>query len=321
MLGRNEADMDWLRAELDARIGEGEVYRGYISILDLLPKDVEAKRPVLEHLRELLLDIRPRANDERRRLIDAHLPPETLTVPAVEDLPASATRLFTERDGRRGLALVVEEAAEESIWDGRYLVRWTQTLREFELEDGTRPLLVGNAPVFADMIDAVYEDMPRAIGAALFVTALLAFFGFRRARDRLLALSSLLVGILWMAASMVLAGMKLHFLNFIAFPITFGNGVDYSVNVLRRFDVEGSGSEDARGKGDEDAMRTAVRESGGAVLLCSLTTIIGYASLFASTNLAMNSFGLAMVISEITCFVAAILTIPAFVIWRARRTR
>lgn len=162
------------------------------------------------------------------------------------------------------------------------------------------------------MIDAIFEDMPKAIAAALLVTALLGFFGFQRMRERVLALSALLLGVLWMAASMALAGMRLHFLNFIAFPITFGNGIDYSVNVLQRFQAE----ED---RGDEEAMHTAVRESGSAVFLCSLTTIIGYVSLLASANLAMNSFGLAMAISEVTCFITAILTIPSFVIWRARR--
>jgi predicted RND superfamily exporter protein len=106
---------------------------------------------------------------------------------------------------------------------------------------------------------------------------------------------------------MALAGMKLNFLNFIAFPITFGNGADYGVNVMRRY-----ASEDTLP--NEDRVRTAIEETGGAVVLCSLTTIVGYLTLFTSANLALNSFGAAMAISEVTCLLAAVVTMPTLLL-------
>ncbi len=312
MLGRTQEDMPVLRERLDALRGEGEVFDGYHSIENLLPKDAEAKIVILNDIREELLSLRPHLNDERRASVDEYMPPEDLRAPTIQDIPDAAARLFVERDGQRGLILVISEADAESIWDGRYLIRWTETLRQIRYADGTSPPLLGQAPVFADMIDAVYQDMPKAIGGALLVTMMLAFFGFRRFKDRIAALAALGMGVLWMAAAMAAAGMKLHFLNFIAFPITFGNGVDYPVNVLRRYENEAA-------RGDEHAILDAVTHSGGAVLLCSMTTIIGYSSLLVSDNLAMNSFGLAMAISEVTCCASAILSVPAFILWRARR--
>ena len=47
------------------------------------------------------------------------------------------------------------------------------------------------------------------------------------------------------------------------------------------------------------------------MILCSLTTIIGYISLYTSSNQALNSFGAAMAISEVTCLAAAVLALPA----------
>jgi len=137
---------------------------------------------------------------------------------------------------------------------------------------------------------------------------------FRRRRDSLLSIMALLMGIVWMAGTMAALGMKLNFLNFVAFPITFGNGVDYSINVMRRFRLE----EQA---GNKQPILSAVRLSGGAVVLCSLTTIVGYTSLYVSANQAMNSFGLAMAISEVTCLMAAVLTMPAVMILLSRRSR
>jgi uncharacterized membrane protein YdfJ with MMPL/SSD domain len=56
----------------------------------------------------------------------------------------------------------------------------------------------------------------------------------------------------------------------------------------------------------------ALEGAGGAVILCSLTTLIGYVSLYASANRALNSFGLAMSIGEVTCLGASVIALPAF---------
>ena len=96
-------------------------------------------------------------------------------------------------------------------------------------------------------------------------------------------------------------------------PITFGNGADYGVNVMRRY-LEERPHADARG-----AAVAAIRETGGAVTLCSLTTIIGYMALYTSPNQAVNSFGAAMSISEITCVAAAVIALPAALVLVDRR--
>jgi uncharacterized protein len=278
----------------------------------LLPADQEAKMPLLAELRTLLLDVRRYVNEERQAQIDEHLPPETAAPLTVADLPESVTRPFTERDGTIGRILLVENLKGRSIWDGRYLVEWAQTLRAVRLDDGTRPPLAGRAPVFADILEVIVADGPKAVAVSFVATVLLVLLGFRRLRERLLTVLTLLLGILWMGGAMAAVGMRLNFLNFVAFPVTFGNGVDYGVNVMRRYALESSANNAA-------AVRAAIEETGGAVILCSLTTIIGYTSLYTSANLALNSFGLAMSISEVTCLVAAVLTMPALLLLLERR--
>jgi predicted RND superfamily exporter protein len=54
------------------------------------------------------------------------------------------------------------------------------------------------------------------------------------------------------------------------------------------------------------------------VLVCSLTTMIGYASLLVSNNLAIRGFGLASLIGEITCVVTALVLVPAIIAVGAR---
>lgn len=283
-------------------------YGAVTSIEDLLPDDQEEKLLVVRELRQLMTDIRPHVDDELQALIDEHIPPENVAILGPDDLPRNVARPFTERDGTRGRLLVVEHHPDESGWDGLYTQRWAGAARSLRSEgaDGPPPV-AGTAVVMSDLMQQIWDDGPRAISVAFFATVLLLAVAFRRHKHRWLTLISLLVGILWMAGTMAAFGMRLNFLNFIAFPITFGNGADYGVNVMRRYAEELK----KKGVGPLEAVRASVEGTGGAVVLCSLTTIIGYISVYTSSNQALNSFGSAMAISEVTCLLAAVLALPA----------
>ena len=102
------------------------------------------------------------------------------------------------------------------------------------------------------------------------------------------------------------AGVRITFLNFIALPITFGIGVEYGVNVTARY-------RERYDVGD------AVASTGGAVALCSWTTIVGYGSLLAAQNQALQGFGAMAILGEIACLLAAVVTLPALlVVFRVR---
>ena len=105
--------------------------------------------------------------------------------------------------------------------------------------------------------------------------------------------------------------MRTNFLNFIALPITFGIGVDYGINIYLRYRLEGRGR-----------VGRAVRATGGAVALCSLTTSLGYSSLLLAKNHALFLFGAVAVIGEVSCLSAALLALPAvLLVWRGLTNR
>ena len=58
--------------------------------------------------------------------------------------------------------------------------------------------------------------------------------------------------------------------------------------------------------------------TGGAVTLCSLTTVIGYSSLLVAHNRALVSFGVLANLGELACLVSALLALPAFAALRRR---
>ncbi|GAB4207309.1 MAG: hypothetical protein OHK0013_24820 [Sandaracinaceae bacterium] len=298
-----------LVAQLEAyRAAHPDVLGAIRTIDDLVPRDVEAKRELLRDLRRLMLEVRPHLEPARQAEIDEHLPPETIEPIGRADLPDSIAAPFLERDGTRGRLIFVEHAEGRSTWDGRYMIQWAEGVRSVRTAEGRVPPVAGIAVVFADLLESLYTDGPTTIAFSLGTTIVLLAFSFRRHGDRFLSLVSMLLGALWMTGTLAVAGLKLNFLNMVAFPITFGIGLEYGVNYVKRFREEL-----ASGRTQREAARAALEGAGGAVILCSLTTLIGYLSLFVSTNQALNSFGFAMAASEITCLAPAVLTLPALV--------
>jgi len=301
------ADTPHVVDQLEARLEDDpELFNRLRTVQDLLPADQEAKLPVLRDIRRLGLAMRGALDEETRAEVDRVLPPEDPRPLAADDLPETIQRPFRELDGTVGAMVYAEAHPSQSQSDGRYLLAWTGAARSARNRDGSPVAVAGAAPIVADLVAAIQRDGPRAVAISFAATVLLLLVAFRRWRARGLTIASHLVGIVWMVGAMAALGMKINFLNFVALPITFGNGVDYGVNVMRRFLAEREAAPDA-----PTAIRAAVGQTGGAVLLCALTTVIGYLALYTSPNQAVNSFGAAMSISELTCGAAALLALPA----------
>lgn len=298
-----------LLAELERRRvagGETPPFQRVVSIYDLIPEDQDEKCRLLREMRERIDKARAhgRISDPDWRELQDHLPPADLRPFSIDDLPERIVRPFTERDGTRGRIVYVVPTEGKSVRDMRYLLRWADAYRETRLPSGEVVHGSGRAVIFADMLSGVVHESPRAVAFAALVSAAVVIGSFLRLRHgwqcALLVLSSLAIGMAWMGALLHLLSMKVNFLNFIAVPITIGVGVDYAINLVHRWRIQGPGH-----------IPMIVRETGGAVILCSLTTMLGYLALMQSVNPAVRSFGLAAVIGELTCLGAVIVVLPA----------
>ena len=61
--------------------------------------------------------------------------------------------------------------------------------------------------------------------------------------------------------------------------------------------------------------------TGGAIFLCSVTTIIGYGSLLIAHNKALVSFGALAILGEVACLLAALAVLPSLLAVRDRCAR
>jgi predicted exporter len=274
--------------------------RGPDNILP--PQQVEKIREVEGIRRQLTPATRAAANPQDMERLDRILGTGDLRPITVADLPPSFTVGLREHDGSFGRAVLVFPALSRANWRNENLALFTNQLRALAAQDAQAPpaRVAGGLPLSADIVSSIRRDGPLA-SALAFVGVLvlvLAMFGFRR--NTLLVLGSLMVAVLWLTAALHLLGVKINFVNFIAFPITFGIGVDYAVNLMSRYVQEGGRDVEA-----------PIRSTGAAVGLCSLTTILGYSSLLLAKNQGLFLFGLVAVMGELACLLTALVLLPA----------
>jgi uncharacterized protein len=294
-----------LRQERDRAPPALRPFQEVHTIADVVPPDQPARLARLRALVRRLIRLHERGEiDQVTWARIAPLLPSPEVVPfEAKDLPAELAEPYTEKDGQRGRILYIEKTAGQSDADLHYLLRLVDAFRSTRLPDGRVVHGSGSAVIFADLLSASLVEMPRAVLVSLGLTALTVLLLFRRPRAVALVLGSLALALVWMVGALAAGDVRLNFINFIALPITFGIGVDYPVNVYARY------AED-RGAG----MLAAVRAAGGAVILCSLTTNLGYLALLRSGNAGVRSLGTVAVLGETTALLAAVLALPALVV-------
>lgn len=275
------------------------------TIWDLLPGPPEAqqrKLGLIANIRKLARDpaLETLSDEDRARLTKVD-PPDGLHALAPGDLPPLARRPFTEVDGTVGrVVLVYPVDAGVSVWNGRDLLEIATVLQRLDLGNGKVLETSGSAVVFGAMLRSILHDGPIATVASLVAVLIIIAFIIRPLRAALIAMATLIVGVVVMVGAAGWVGVRVTFLNFIALPITFGIGAEYALNVVTRWREE------------RDIVK-AVISTGAAVALCSWTTIVGYGSLLAASNRALQGFGSMAILGEVACLAAAIVALPAAV--------
>ena len=307
-----EAVATRLRRSLESAPFAGRI-ESVRTIADVLPSDQATKLTLLDDIhKELTPRVRAALSEAQRTLIDRFDRRVQNAPLRLEDLPPSFTLGLREADGATGKLVVINPVLNARWWDGDQMRNYVAAMRLLGKQavgaEARSPRFAGSVPLSSDIVEAIRHDGPIASAAALagVVAVVMALLRWRRAT--VYVVGALCVGVLWLAGASRLLGIHINFANFIAFPITFGIGVDYAVNVVSRYEEQGS--LDVLG---------AVRSTGAAVALCSVTTIIGYSSLLMAENRALYLFGLLAVLGEISCLTVALVGLPSLLIWTRRR--
>lgn len=273
---------------------------------DFIPPNQKEKIMVLGQISKLLKpEILAHLQGSEKQMVQELLAKESMIPFTEEDLPELVKGKFREKSGAIGNIVLLDKKFDGKKDDTKDIERFVLMGRRAAdiVKPGTP--VAGQLPVSYDLFKAIEIDGPKATLFAFLAVIILVIVLFRHIPTITQTLFALVVGMVWLAGLMLGFDIRINFLNFIALPITFGIGVDYGVNILQRYREVGA-----------EGIIEVVRNTGGAVMLASLTTIIGYGSLLLAGNQAFVSFGLLAVLGELTCVTAAVIALPAFLRWK-----
>ena len=160
--------------------------------------------------------------------------------------------------------------------------------------------VISHALLGPEVARLIKRDAFVATGAALLMVLVALYLQFRSFRLMLLTALPLLLGVSWALGGMVLAGYRFSLLTITIMPVILGIGIDDGIYVVNRY----------RSLGDRDVVH-AFHDTGRAVVVTSLTTMVGFGSLILADYPGLVGAGLLAFTGIGCCLLTTVTVLPA----------
>jgi predicted RND superfamily exporter protein len=177
-------------------------------------------------------------------------------------------------------------------------------------ELGPHVTLTGANVVSEVLRREVLVDARLATALGFVLVTILLWIDYRRIWAALLSLVPLIMGIIWMLGSMALLDIPMNFMNIFVTTMIIGIGVDYGIHMIHRY-RECAGS-------SPEVLNDGMVETGKAIMLAALSTIVGFGSLSRSSYPGLSSMGLVAILGAVATCLVAITVLPAYLSLRKR---
>ena len=156
-------------------------------------------------------------------------------------------------------------------------------------------------------IKSISDEIKRLVHESFNITTMLAtflvfgilIFHFKKISLVLLTLAPLFTSIIWMLGTMVILKVDINLLNFVATPIIIGIGIDDGIHIVEKY----------LHRSNQSIIKLMV-SSAKAVTLTSLTTVLGFSSLFMADYSGFKSLGLTAILGVLYCWVFSVILLP-----------
>ena len=184
---------------------------------------------------------------------------------------------------------------------------------KYELKEHAQLHVTGDLVVLQSVLDGLSLSQIESTAISLAVSFFVLFALTRRIMPAVVVLFPVGVASLWVVGSMALIGLKWNVLTVMVTALTLGIGIDYSIHMWRRFEVE------MAKRGDHwEALRAAIDTTGVALMLSAVTTMSGFAVLLFSPMPVIQDFGLITAITVLFSLILALMLLPVLVELSAR---
>jgi uncharacterized protein len=164
----------------------------------------------------------------------------------------------------------------------------------------SRYVLTGPNLLSGDLKGLIIKNLKSSLWiASLCIIAVLIIY-YRNLKLMLLSITPVLIGLISLIGIMPVLGLDFNFINLIVIPMIVGIGIDDGVHFTNTYC-----------KSDHPNTPESMFQTGRAVILTSLTTLVGFGSIALSHYPGLRSMGYVAVIGIGASMFAAIIVLPA----------
>ena len=181
--------------------------------------------------------------------------------------------------------------------------------------------MVSEQMVIAEVINAMTASQVRSILITLVAALVLltGYYGMVNRRPLLgpITMVPSVLSVSWVLGSMYLLGLSFNVLTSTVAALAIGIGVPYGIHITHRF------TEDRElATSTEEAMRSTVMHTGGALAASAATTAVGFGVLVFSELIPIQQFGGVTALTIVFALAGSVLVQPSLLaVWDRRQRR
>ena len=280
----------------------GTVINAYKSYYDLVPYDQAEKLAVVDEMEKILADKTLKlVKGEHKKDLDRFK--EALSETKLikeEEVPPKVKELFFGQKGNDNFQIAyINPLPHMEMDNGKNAIKFTEEIQEIKTPAGNF-YPSNDSVIFADVLRTMISDGKRVMILAFAVVFLIVFLDFRKFSVAGLIVSPIVLGVLLMTGFMYVMKLKLNFYNIVVAATVVGTSIDNSVHIYHRYKEMGKGH-----------LMEALRSSGGAALMSSLTNIFGFMGLVFASHNGLRSIGDLAVTGMMACLFTTLVYFPA----------
>jgi len=217
----------------------------------------------------------------------------------IEDLPSVVKNNFSGKNKlERHFVILLFPKADLS--NGKEVLQFSNQISNIKVA-GQQIKVASSSLIFAEILKLIQGDGYFILILCITGVFLLTVLNFRSISKSLLIVIPLIVGLILLSGYMGLFSIPLDFFNVILFPIIIGIGIDSGVHIYHRYQ-------------ETNDILFSIQNTGEAVAVSSLTTMVGFGALGFAINDGVSGMGYVAVIGIMSTLFVYIILLPAIIL-------
>jgi hopanoid biosynthesis associated RND transporter like protein HpnN len=215
----------------------------------------------------------------------------------LDEVPTSLRKRFIGKSGQ----FLLQVYSRESIWEKENMTNFVRELRSVD------PYVTGPPVVGLSAIETMHKGYLQGGMYAMLVQVLVIGWMFRKLKDTALALTPLMITMVWTVGWMGWLGIPFNLANLLGLPLIIGAAEDYGVHIVHRYN-----------ENPNQPHELVSSSTAQGINIASWTTMTGFASLMVAKHYGVFSLGLVVTIAIGIAWLLSVVVLPVMLYKRER---